>query len=212
MELSGKVCLVTGASSGIGAALAQRLGARGATLALAARSPCELGDATGSTHTVDLADPGEALALVDEVLERHGRIDVLVLNAGVRVDGAVADVSLDDLDACFQVNALSPFVMAGRAGPQMAARGEGVIATIVAPKVSGGRRGMGAYAASKAALESLTQTLRQEVGGKGVGVFAFDPGWVKTALAPDGKEEPGVAADRLLAHLEAGKSSREILS
>ena len=71
---------------------------------------------------------------------------------------------------------------------------------------------MGAYAASKAALESLTQTLRQEVGGKGVAVFAFDPGWVRTDLAPDGKEEPEAAAGRLVAHLAAGKGSREVLS
>ena len=212
MEISQKVCLITGASSGIGAALAERLGARGGILALAARRPCDLHGAAGSVHAVDLSDPGEALALADEVLERHGRIDLLVLNAATRVDGAVADVALDDLDACFQVNVLSPFVMAGRLAPLMAARGEGVIATLVAPKVSGGRRGMGAYAASKAALESLTQTLRQEVGGKGVAVFAYDPGWVKTDLAPDGKEDPGVAADRLVAHLEAAKGSREILS
>jgi NAD(P)-dependent dehydrogenase (short-subunit alcohol dehydrogenase family) len=212
VELSGKVCLITGASSGIGAAVAERLGARGAILALAARRSCDLKHATGSTHTVDLSDPGEALALVDEVLDRHGQVDLLVLNAAMRVDGAVADVSLDELDASFQVNALSPFVMAGRLAPLMASRGEGVIATLVAPKVSGGRRGMGAYAASKAALESLTQTLRQEVGGKGVAVLAFDPGWVKTDLAPDGREDPGAAADRLVAHLEAAKGSREILS
>lgn len=212
VDFSGKVCLITGASSGIGAALAERLGARGAVLALAARRESELGDAAGSVHTVDLADPGEALSLVDEVIERHGRVDVLVLNAAVRVDGAVTDVSLDDLDTSFQINALSPFVMAGRLAPLMAARGEGVIATVVAPKVAGGRRNMGAYAASKAALESLTQTLRQEIGGKGVAVFAFDPGWVRTDLAPDGKEEPGAAADRLIAHLEAAKGSREVLS
>ena len=212
MDISGKVCLVTGASSGIGAALAGRLAARGAVLALAARRACDLHGAHGSTHRTDLSDPAEALALADAVLERHGRVDVLVLNAGVRLDGAVADLSLEDLDASFQVNVLSPVVLAGRLAAGMADRGEGVVATLAAPKVSGGRRGMGAYAASKAALESFTQTLRQEVGGKGVAVFAFDPGWVRTALAPDGPEDPGAAADRLLAAIEAGKGSREVLS
>jgi NAD(P)-dependent dehydrogenase (short-subunit alcohol dehydrogenase family) len=212
VELSGKVCLITGASRGIGAAVAERLGERGAVLALAARGPCDLGGARGSVHRVDLSDPGEALGLADEVLDRHGRVDVLVLNAGVRVDGAVADVSLQELDASFQVNVISPFVMAGRLAPLMALRGEGVVATVLAPKVSGGRRGMGAYAAPKAALESVTQTLRQEVGGKGVAVFGFDPGWVRTDLAPDGRESPGAAADRLVAHLETAKGSREILA
>jgi NAD(P)-dependent dehydrogenase (short-subunit alcohol dehydrogenase family) len=212
MELSGSVCLVTGASSGIGAALAERLAGRGATLALAARRPCDLHGAEGSVHRADLSDAAEALDLADAVLERHGRVDVLVLNAGTRRDAAIADASLDDVDASFQVNVISPFVLAGRLAPAMAERGAGVIAALAAPKVAGGRRGMGAYAASKAALESFTQTLRQEVGGKGVAVFAFDPGWVRTALAPDGPEDPGAAADRLLARLEAAKGSREVLT
>jgi len=212
MDLSGKVCLVTGASSGIGAALAEGLAGRGAVLALAARRECALHGAEDSVHAVDLSDPAEALGLTEAVVERHGRVDVLVLNAGTRVDGAVADVGLDDLDRSFQVNVLSPFVLAGALAPAMASRGEGVIATLAAPMVSSGRRGMGAYAASKAALESVTQTLRQEVGGKGVAVFAFDPGLVRTELNPDGTDEPAAAADRLIAHLEAAKGSREILS
>lgn len=212
MELSGKVCLVTGASSGIGAALADSLGRRGATLALASRRGSDLRGAEGSVHRVDLSDPAEALGLAEAVVEEHGRVDVLVLNAGVRVDGAVADVGLEDLDRAFQVNVLSPFVLAGALAPGMASRGEGVVATVLAPKVSGGRRGMGAYAASKAALESLTQTLRQEVGGKGVAVFGFDPGLVRTELNPDGTEEPGAAAERLVTHIEAAKGSREVLS
>jgi NAD(P)-dependent dehydrogenase (short-subunit alcohol dehydrogenase family) len=95
----------------------------------------------------------------------------------------------------------------------MVERGEGVVANVLAPQVSPGRRGMGAYAASKAALESFTQTLRQEVGGgKGVAVFGFDPGWVKTELAPDGSDEPEEAAGRLLAAITRGRSSRDILS
>ena len=104
-------------------------------------------------------------------------------------------------------------MLAGRLAPGMAERGAGVIANVVAPQVSGGRRGMGAYAASKAGLESLTQTLRQELGGgRGVAVFGFDPGWVRTALAPDGPQEPAAAAARLVDHIAEGRSSREILS
>lgn len=218
MDVSGKVCLVTGASSGIGHALASKLGRRGAVLALAARREAPLnellagdGGEGGTAHVADLSDPAEALALAETVLEAHGRVDVLVNNAGVRIDGAVGAVDLEDLDRAFQVNALSPFALAGALAGGMAERGEGVIANVVAPKVSGGRRGMGAYAASKAALESVTQTLRQEVGGKGVAVFAFDPGWVKTDLAPDGPEDPAAAASRLADHIAAAKSSREPL-
>jgi NAD(P)-dependent dehydrogenase (short-subunit alcohol dehydrogenase family) len=72
---------------------------------------------------------------------------------------------------------------------------------------------MAPYAASKAALWSFTQTLRQEVGGKGVSVFGFDPGWVKTDLAPDGNDTPEAAAARLVARIaEAPRSAREPLT
>ena len=213
MELSGKVVLVTGASRGIGRATAEALVARGATVAVAATSTDALGDlGAASTHAFDLSDPANALALAEEVEAAHGRVDVLVNNAGMRVDQLVTHVELEDLDRSFQVNVLSPYALAGRLAAGMAERGEGVVVNLVAPIVSPGRRGMGLYASSKAALESFTNTLRQEVGGKGVAVFGFDPGWVRTDLAPDGKEEPGPVAERLVAHIEAAKGSKTALS
>lgn len=213
-SLDGKVALVTGASSGIGAATARLLAQRGATVVAVARRK-DLLDQLGVTETesVDLSDPVQAQQLAANVEDRHGRVDILVNNAAVRIDGPADQISLEDLDSSFQLNALTPFVLAGRLLPGMKSRGEGVIANVVAPKVSSGRKEMGAYAASKAALESTTQTLRQEAGGSsGVAVFAFDPGWVKTDLAPDGNDSPEEAAERLVAHIEAGKGSRDILA
>ena len=213
MELTGRIVLVTGASRGIGRAVAEALIARGATVAAAATSTERLDDlGAASVHAADLSDPANALALAEEVEAAHGRVDVLVNNAGVRVDQLVTHAELEDVDRSFQVNVVSPYVLAGRLAGPMAERGEGAVVNLVAPMVSPGRRGMGPYASSKAALESLTNTLRQEVGGKGVAVFGFDPGWVKTDLAPDGKEEPGPVAERLLAHLEVGKGSKTPLS
>ena len=215
MELSGKVCLVTGASRGIGRATAEALVARGAVVAATASSIGHLADLDGvaSRHAADLADPANAQGLAAEVLEEHGRVDVLVNDAAVRLDALVAEATLEDVDRAFQVNALSPFLLAGALVEQMAERGEGVVANLVAPVVAPGRRGMGAYAASKAALWSFTQTLRMEVGGRGVAVFGFDPGWVRTDLAPDGEEEAGPVAERLVAHLEAApRKEREPLS
>jgi len=214
IQLEGRVALVTGASSGIGAATAKLLGSKGATVAAVARRK-DLLDKLGAaeTHAVDLSDPLQAQQLAADVEDAHGRVDILVNNAAVRVDGSIDQVSVEDLDSSFQLNALTPFVLAGRLLPGMKDRGEGVIANVVAPKVSGGRKEMGAYAASKAALESTTQTLRQEAGGSsGVAVFAFDPGWVKTDLAPDGTDTPEAAAERLVAYIETGKGSRDILS
>lgn len=213
MELTGSIVLVTGASRGIGRAVAEALIAKGATVAAAATSTERLADlGAASVHAADLSDPANALALAEEVEAAHGRIDVLINNAGLRVDQLVTHAELEDVDRSFQVNVISPYVLAGRLAGPMAERGEGAVVNLVAPMVSPGRRGMGPYASSKAALESLTNTLRQEVGGKGVAVFGFDPGWVKTDLAPDGKEEPGPVAERLLAHLEAGKGSKTPLS
>ena len=213
-QLEGKVALVTGASSGIGAATARLLTSKGVTVAAVARRK-DLLDGLGAaeTYAVDLSDPLQAQQVAADVEDAHGRVDILINNAAVRIDGPIDQISVEDLDSSFQLNALTPFVLAGKLLPGMKQRGEGVIANVVAPKVSGGRKEMGAYAASKAALESTTQTLRQEAGGSsGVGVFAFDPGWVKTDLAPDGTDTPEDAAERLVGHVEAGKSSREVLS
>lgn len=214
MSLEGKTALVTGASSGIGAELVRQMAAAGVQVAAVARREGllqELGAA--APLAADLSDPADALRAADAALESLGRVDILVNNAGVRLDAPASDASIEDLDRSFQVNAISPMVLAGRLVPGMVEAGYGVVANVVAPQVSPGRRGMGAYAASKAALESFTQTLRQEVGGgKGVAIFAFDPGWVRTELAPDGKEEPAAAAERLLRAIEQGRSSRDILS
>lgn len=217
VSLNGSVCLVTGASSGIGREVALQLAGHGATLALSARRlqeleglAAELPDGN-SVHPCDLADPANAIALADEVLARHGRVDVLACVAGTKVSGPIAALSLDDIDRSFQVNAIAPVMLAARLGPQMAERGSGVIATVTT-SISGGRRGLGAYAGAKASLESMTQTLRQELGGKGVAVFSWDPGWVRTGMSPDGTEEPRDAAARFVAHLDAAKGSREVLT
>lgn len=213
-QLTGKVALVTGASSGIGAATASLLTEQGAAVVAVARRK-DLLDQLGveETLSVDLSDPVQARQMAADVEDRHGRVDILVNNAAVRIDGPMDQISIEDLDSSFQLNALTPFVLAGRLLPGMKERGEGVIANVVAPKVSSGRKEMGAYAASKAALESTTQTLRQEAGGSsGVAVFAFDPGWIKTDLSPDGTDSPEAAAERLVAHIESGKGSRDILS
>ena len=193
MELSGLTVLVTGASRGIGRATAEALVARGARVHVTATAAPELAGAAG-THAADLSDPAEALALADAV----GPVDVLVNNAAVRVDGAVGEVGLEDLDRAFQVNAISPFLLAGALGP-----GAQAVVNVVAPAVAGGHRGLGAYAASKAALASMSATLRQELRRHGVRVLAFDPGMVRTGLNPAGRDEPAAAAARLVAELEA---------
>jgi len=217
MDMTGKICLITGASSGIGREVALQLADAGATVALSARREPELHElasrigSNATVHPCDLSDPAHALQLADDVVATYGRVDVLAAVAGLKVPGPIASLSLVDLDASYQVNALSPMALAGRLAPQMVERGDGVIATVTT-SIAGGRRDLGAYAGAKAALASMTQSLRQEIGGKGVAVFSFDPGWVRTGMSPDGKEEPGEAAARFVAHISAAKSSREVLA
>jgi NADP-dependent 3-hydroxy acid dehydrogenase YdfG len=216
-----KVVLVSGASSGIGEATARLLAAAGHVVVLGARRTerlrviaDEVAAAGGqaSWRVLDVADRASFNAFAEHAHAEHGRVDVLVNDAAVRLDALVHKTSLEDLDRSFQINALSPFVLCAALVPGMIERGEGVVANLVAPAVAPGRRGMGAYAASKAALASLTSTLRMEAGGKGVAVFGFDPGWVATDLAPDGPEQPGPVAERLVGHIAAAKSAREPLS
>jgi len=217
MELDGKIALVTGASSGIGREVALQLGAAGATLALSARREADLTTVAeqlpseASIHVADLGEPVEALRLADAVVAEHGRVDILVAVAGIKVAGPISALSLDDLSRAYLVNAASPMALAGRLAPAMVERKSGLIATVTT-SISGGRRDLGAYAGSKAALGSMTQSLRQEIGAKGVAVFCFDPGWVRTRMSPDGTEEPSTAAARLVEHIKLGKGSRETLT
>lgn len=217
MDFGDRIALVTGASSGIGREVALQLADAGATVALSARREPELHELAASigdrasVHPCDLSDPAHGLSLVDEVTRIHGRIDILACVAGLKIPGPLAALSLDDMDTSMQVNAIAPIAMAARVAPAMAERGHGVIATVTT-SISGGRRDLGAYAGAKAALASMTQSLRQEVGAKGVAVFSFDPGWVRTGMSPDGTEEPGEAAARFVEHIAAAKSSREVLA
>jgi len=216
------VALVTGASSGIGRAFAVALHARGSDLVLVARRRDRLeelaeglrsgGSAAVETLVADLTEPSDR-ALVEERLRDPSRpVDLLVNNAGVGGHGPFARRPIDYEDREIRLNVLAPVHLTSAALPGMIERREGVVANVVAPSVAPGRRGMGAYAASKAALASLTTTLRMEAGGKGVAVFGFDPGWVGTDLAPDGPEEPGPVGERLADHIAAGRSAREPLS
>ena len=217
MDFSERICLVTGASSGIGREVALQLGAAGATVALSGRRQPELEEVSAripgvsTVHPCDMSDPAHALQLADEVVAAHGRVDVLAAVAGMKVPGPTTALGLDDLDASFQVNAIAPIALAARLVPAMIERGDGVIATVTT-SISSGRKDLGAYAGSKAALASMTQSLRQEVASKGVAVFSFDPGWVRTGMAPDGREEPHDAAARFVEHISAAKSSREVLA
>jgi 3-oxoacyl-[acyl-carrier protein] reductase len=192
LDFTDQVVLVTGASSGIGAAAAVGFAEAGATVALHYHHNEEGAEHTknavlsaggrSSVHQADLARPESAGALVDAVLERYGRIDVLVNNAGDLVKReAVVDVSDEEFHRIIDVNLTSVFAMSRRVVPVFRAQGGGAIinVTSIAGRHGGGG-GSVVYATSKGAVSTFTRGLAKEPAPEGIRVNAISPGVIKT--------------------------------
>jgi short-subunit dehydrogenase len=205
LALRGGVAVITGAASGIGAALALNLARRGMHLALAdlnasgleaiAAQARALG-VTASTHVLDVADHAAVAALPAAVLERHGRASVLVNNAGVAVGGMFEHVSAEDFDWLMNIN-FGATVRLTRAFLPLLAREPAAqlvnvssIFGIVAPP------GQTAYAASKFAVRGFSESLRHELEASGspVGVTVVHPGGVRTSIAENARVPNGLSA------------------
>ncbi|MET8150994.1 SDR family oxidoreductase [Actinoplanes sp. NPDC049668] len=188
------VVIITGASSGIGRATALRLGRPGTTVVLAARRGAELAEvaaeieANGGTAVpvpTDLADPAQITALV----EKAGPVDVLINNAGL---GGKASVLIDDaaVTGMVDVNLLAPIRLMRAVIPSMRAAGSGSIINIgsVAGEIGIG----GVYSATKFALRGMTDSVRRELAGTGIGVTLIEPGYIATELTAHRKSRlPG---------------------
>lgn len=183
-----KVALVTGSSSGIGAATVRRLAADGMTVAVHSRSSHEVGKALaaelgGSYHQADLSDDAAAHALVPEVVSEHGRLDVLVNNAGI--SWPVPHASLDGLTAddwrqLLDVNLIAPWLLCTAALPALR-ESAGSIVNVTSHAGVRPKGSSIAYAASKAALNHVTKLLAAALG-PAVRVNAVAPGLVDTPL------------------------------
>ncbi|MYU04495.1 SDR family oxidoreductase [Streptomyces sp. SID8366] len=184
-----RVVVVTGGGTGIGAATARLLRADGHQVVINGRRPGplrQLADETGAlAHPGDLSDPAAIQDLVDTVISRHGRLDGLVLNAGIGRGGAVGDLSDETWDEVMRTNLTGPFLMLRAALPHLlAARG----AVVAVASVSALRNGWGnaAYATSKAALLQLCRSVAVDYGNQGVRANTVCPTWVRTEMA-DGR-------------------------
>jgi NAD(P)-dependent dehydrogenase (short-subunit alcohol dehydrogenase family) len=182
-DIDGKVVLITGCSSGIGAAIARRLAAGGARVVATARKPETLSELAAQgvvTLALDVTREDSMTRAVAEVEARFGRIDVLVNNAGYSQSGAAEEVPLDAVRRQFETNVFGALRLAQLVLPGMRRRGRG---TIVNLSSMGGRftfPGFGVYHASKYALEALSDALRCEVRYLGVDVILIEPGMIKT--------------------------------
>lgn len=183
MRIPGKIALVTGASSGIGAACAAELRSRGAALVLTGRSPERLAAAARPDDLIlpgDLCDQSFRLALIQAAIRRFGRIDILVNNAGFGLYAPPTLSALDDVRAMFELNLFAPLDLIQRTAPLMKERGSGIIVNIssVAGKLT--LPWLILYSASKFALCGLSEGLRTELAPAGVQVLTVCPGFVKT--------------------------------
>jgi len=190
--LKGGVAVVTGAASGIGAALSVKLAARGCDLALADRDAAGLGrlaegaraaGAIVSEHVLDVADPAAVAALPDAVLAEHRKVSVLVNNAGVALAGSFADIGLDDFAWLFDINFWAP-VRLTRAFMGVLAREPAAhivnissLFGLIAPP------GQTAYAAAKFGLRGFSEALRHELEGSPISLTVVHPGGIRTNIA-----------------------------
>jgi len=189
--LQDKVVVLTGASRGIGAATARLMAEDTPTLILCARTAEANGEtkaaveaigASAESHGFDVSDADAAKALVDDVLARHGRIDVLINNAGSGKMGSVADVPPEDYLAVQRVNIMGPYNMIYAALPSMLERDAGTIINLTSARAFIPDRFYAAYCSSKAALLSMTQCLHFDVQDTNVKIFAFSPGFTQTDM------------------------------
>ncbi|MFD9336985.1 oxidoreductase [Streptomyces sp. NPDC060028] len=186
---TGRVWLITGASSGFGRTLTEAALAAGDSVAAAARRPASLGDLAAAHPgrllplAVDVTDTARAGAVVAEVVARFGRIDVLVNNAGRGLVGAVEETSDAELRDLMELHFFGPAALTRAALPYMRARGSGAV---VQMSSMGGRLsfpGVGAYSATKFALEGLTEALAGEVAAFGIKALIVEPGSFRTGFA-----------------------------
>ncbi len=182
-NLEGKVALVTGASRGIGAAVARSLDAEGVKLGLASRSGDDLGIDDAVAMPSDVRDPGAMERIVADIVDRFGRLDILVVNAGVGGYGPFLDLPAEDLEEMIDVNVKGALYSIRAALPHLVESGEADIVTVAS---EAGRRGLpyeAVYCSSKFAQIGLTRALDHELREQGVRCTNVAPGGVATDFA-----------------------------
>ncbi|PAU57405.1 SDR family NAD(P)-dependent oxidoreductase [Pseudomonas indica] len=228
--LSGKVAVITGAASGIGRALAERLAGEGCHLALAdidargldaAAAAVRAHAPTVSLHVLDVSDRSAVYAFADDVLNQHGRAHLIINNAGVAVTQTIAELSYDDFEWLMGINFWGVVHGTKAFLPHLLKNGDGHIVNLSSIFGIIGIPTQGAYNASKFAVRGFTEALRQEIHGSGVSVSCVHPGGIKTNIARaarfyqsvDGCRDASQAADRFerLARTTASQAAEAIV-
>lgn len=234
--LKGKIAIVTGASRGIGAAVAKKLSALGADTALVCAGNKELAEAVAGecramgarseSYLCDVSDFQAAKELVGRVKKDFGGVDLLVNNAGITRDGLILTMSEADFDAVLDVNLKGAFHMIRHCAPLFLRQKHGSIVNVSSVAGLMGNPGQGNYAASKAGLIGLTKSVARELASRGVTCNAIAPGLIDTDMTralPGDREEllravplgrmgsPEEVAEAVAFLLDAGYVTGEVL-
>jgi len=190
-ELAGRIALVTGASQGIGRACALALAKAGATVALAARNQAKLAEVqaeieaaggTAAAFALDVADEASIKAGAKAVIERFGKVEILVNNAGITRDGLVLRMKRADWDDVLSTNLTGAFLLTQAVLSAMLKNRWGRIINISSVVGRTGQAGQVNYAATKAGMIGMTRSLAREVASRGVTVNAVAPGYIETPM------------------------------
>jgi NAD(P)-dependent dehydrogenase (short-subunit alcohol dehydrogenase family) len=224
MDLEGKAAIVTGASRGLGAALAEELAGRGARVVLVARGKDKLDQVAagirsrgGTAHVLpaDISDKQAIYPLAGAAAALVGPIDLLVHNAsllGPTPLRLLLDTECEDLSRVLETNLVGPFRLTKIVAGSMALRGEGTIVHVSSDASVAAYPRWGAYSVSKAAFDHLARIFAAELGDMGVRIFSVDPGEMDTAMHADAMPDadrstlalPQVVARRIVSMIEKG--------
>ena len=215
-KLEKRIAIVTGASQGIGKAIATRLAADGFTVALLARNgdalhevqtEIESNGGQSSVHVCDLSDCDTYASTVDSIVDHYGRLDVLVNNAGMTKDGLMLRMSLEDFDEVTNVNLRAVFAGSKAAARPMMKGRWGRIINITSVTGLSGNAGQANYAAAKAGVVGLTKTIAKEFGSKGITANAIAPGYIETDMTASLGEEIQKGVEKMVPLRRYGQSS-----
>jgi 3-oxoacyl-[acyl-carrier protein] reductase len=197
-----RVAIVTGASRGIGESIAKRLGKDGLHVVCLARSADKLAavveaikaaGGAAEAHSCDISNPTQLAELIEKIADAHGRLDVIVNNAGITKDGLFLRMSDEDFDSVIDTNLKSAFVACRAASRYLMRSKSGRVINIGSVSGVAGNAGQANYAASKAGLIGLTKSIAKELAGKGVTCNVIAPGFIQTdmtdVLPPQVKEK-----------------------
>ncbi len=207
-DLTGKVALVTGGSSGMGRAIAQALGEHGAAVVVASNDAAACAatvqefagqGVTALAVACDMGDEAQVRQLAEQALAWRGQVDVLVLCVGVAPMGSALASSANDFEATMAVNVQRALLLTQLLVPQMVARRDGALIYLASIAGMRGNRHLGLYGVSKAALIQLARNLAVEFGPANIRANTISPGVIETAFARPLLDSPEVMAKRLAA-------------